>query len=98
MQLEEGGQVDLDAPVTSYRHRSTLPTRTEPPITLAELLAQTSGIGDRAIGTMTSDRIAAADLRGYLQQRMPSRVAAPGTVFSYTDHGISLAGLTVEGV
>ena len=98
MQLEEGGQVALDAPVTSYLHGFTLPGGNEPPITLAELLTQTSGIGDRALGTMTSDRIAAADLRGYLQQRMPSRVAAPGTVFSYADHGISLAGLTVEEV
>jgi len=98
MQLEESGQVALDAPVTSYLHGFTLPGGNEPPITLAELLTQTSGIGDRALGTMTNDRIAAADLRGYLQQRMPSRIAAPGTVFSYTDHGISLAGLTVEEV
>src|SRR2546422_6913282 len=47
---------------------------------------------------MTSDRRAASDLRGYLQARMRPRIASLGAAFSYTDHGISLAGLAVEEV
>jgi len=98
MQLMEDGQIALDAPVTSYLRGFTLPGSNDPPITLAQLLTQTSGIGDRAVGTMTSDRTDASNLRRYLQAHMPPRIAGPGKIFSYTDHGISLAGLTVEEV
>jgi len=98
MQLMEDGQVALDVPVTSYLRGFALPGGNDPPITLAQLLTQTSGIGDRAVGTMTSDRTDASNLRRYLQADMPPRIAEPGKVFSYTDHGISLAGLTVEEV
>jgi len=98
MQLAEHGRLDLQAPVTSYLPGFSLPSGNEPPITLNQLLTQTSGIGDRAIGTLTRDRVEATDLRSYLATNMPPRVAASGTVFSYSDHGISLAGLAVEEV
>lgn len=98
MQLVETGKVDLQAPVTSYLPGFTLPGGNDPPVTLNQLLTHTSGLGDRGIGTMTSDRKAASDLRGYLQAGMPPRIASPGAAFSYTDHGISLAGLAVEEV
>jgi CubicO group peptidase (beta-lactamase class C family) len=91
MQLVEQGEVDLHADVASY-----LPG--EAPITLHQLLTHTSGISDRGIGTMSRDREEAADLRGYLADRMASRLYPPGSTFSYTDHGISLAGLVVEEV
>ncbi len=94
MQLAEHGRLDLQAPVTSYLPGFSLPSGNEPPITLNQLLTQTSGIGDRAIGTLTRDRVEATDLRSYLATNMPPRVAASGTVFSYSDHGISLV-LTV---
>ncbi|TME87258.1 MAG: beta-lactamase family protein [Chloroflexi bacterium] len=98
MQLSEERRVDLRAPVRSYLNGFRLPDGNAPAINLDQLLTQTSGIGDRAVGTLTPDRIAAADLRTYLAANMPPRIASPGTVFSYTDHGISLAGLVVEQV
>jgi len=98
MQLSEEGRVDLTASVVSYLPGFTLPGGNDPPITLGQLLTQTSGLGDRGIGTMTPDPDDASRLRQYLQAHLPPRLAAPGTVFLYTDHGISLAGLAVEEV
>jgi len=96
MQLAQAGTLDLTANVASYLHGFRLPGGNDPPITISQLLTQTSGIGDRGIGTMTADRTAAADLRGYLESHIPPRLNPPGTVFLYTDHGISLAGLAVQ--
>ena len=98
MQLVESGAVDLSASVVSYLHGLSLPGGNDPPITLDQLLTQTSGLGDRGIGTMTTDRNAAADLRRYLETEMPPRVFPPGSAFLYTDHGISLAGLVVQEI
>ncbi len=98
MQLAKAGKLDLSASVVSFIPGFALPGGNEPPITLDELLTQTSGLGDRGIGTMVADRTQATDLRAYLQARMPSRLAPPGTIFLYTDHGISLAGLATQEV
>ena len=96
MQLAQAGTLDLTANVASYLHGFRLPGGNNPSITISQLLTQTSGIGDRGIGTMTADRRDAADLRGYLESHIPPRLNPPGTVFLYTDHGISLAGLAVQ--
>jgi len=96
LQLVHAGKLDLTSNVLSFIPGFTLPGGTDPPITLGELLTQTSGLGDRGIGTMVTDRSKAADLRGYLQAHMPPRIGPPGGIFLYTDHGISLAGLAVQ--
>lgn len=98
MQLAERGQVDLRADVNHYLKGFQLPETFPAPVTLANLLTHTGGFDDRAIGIAAPIPGERVPLGDYLARSMPPRVRPPGEIYSYSSHGIALAGFIVETI
>ena len=84
MQLAEQGRLDLDADLHAYLDAPQVPAPWPQPITLAHLMAHTSGF----------------EVRGRLwpDGSMPARVRPPGALSAYSDYGTDLARHVVERV
>lgn len=98
MQLFEQGKVDLHADVNRYLTEFKLPATYPAPVTLENLLTHTAGFDDRFLGAAARTFDEMVPLGAYLSRRMPPRVLPPGTVQSYSNHGMALAGHLVEEV
>ncbi len=98
MQLVEQGKADLNADVNTYLSTFKIPANYPEPVTLANILTHTAGFDDRYLGLGTALTSAPLPLGQYLAQNMPPRVLPPGKVFSYSNHGLALAGHVVENV
>ncbi|HEV2148776.1 MAG TPA: serine hydrolase domain-containing protein [Longimicrobiaceae bacterium] len=99
LQLAERGELDLHADVDRYlggRVRVDGPFRE--PVTAAHLLTHTGGFDERFIGMAARSPAEAEPLGEYLARRMPPRVAPPGELIRYSNHGMALAGYLVEEV
>ena len=101
MQLVEGGQVDLDAPVQRYLpwFRTSDP-RTSSRITLRELLNHTSGFSTReGLDPYVDARLEGDRLEAYVRSLSGARLtAAPGGRFQYSNTNYSVLGLIVQDV
>jgi CubicO group peptidase (beta-lactamase class C family) len=98
MTLVDRGEIDLDADVNGYLGGLRVPDDFPEPLTTRHLLTHSAGIGVRFLSYITRHEEERLPLRSYLAERLPSRFAPPGLVFSYSNHGIALAGLAVESV
>ncbi len=98
LQLAERGQVDLHTDVNRYLKTIQLEENFPAPVTLANLLTHTGGFDDRAIGIAARSARDQAPLGKYLARSMPPRIRPPGEMYSYSSHGIALAGYIVETV
>ena len=97
----EAGRMRLDAPVNLY-----LPLKVQvkdegydEPVRLRHLMGHTPGFEDRALGHLFErdyDRVRPALV--YLRQERPRRVRAPGTLPSYSNYGVALAGAALSNV
>jgi len=96
MQLAERGLLNLDDDVNKYLTLFQLEASYPKPVTVANLLTHTGGFDNRVIGYVARSAAAVAPLGSYLAARMPPRVLPPGEMFSYSNHGIALAGYLVE--
>jgi CubicO group peptidase (beta-lactamase class C family) len=97
-QLVDAGKLDLDADVNSYldfRIRDSYPGR---PIRLRNLLTHTSGFEDRVLGVATPAGTPVPKLGPWLAKHQPARVRPPGTLASYDNYGVALAGYIVQRV
>jgi CubicO group peptidase (beta-lactamase class C family) len=95
LQLVEQGRLDLRKDVNSYLKRFQLPSA-HGPITLHHLLTHTPGFDERLTGVAARSVEAQQPLASYLARSMPPTFIEPGTVVSYSNHGIALVGLLVE--
>ena len=98
MQLREQGKLDLDTDVNEYLTTLTVPDTFPEPVTLRHLMSHSGGIEDRIV-QLFGDEV--ADMQPYaeiLSRELPDRVRAPGTVSTYSNHGVGLAGLVLEEV
>ena len=98
MQLREQGKLDLDTDVNEYLSTLTIPDTFPEPITLRHLMSHSGGIEDRIVQLFGDE---ASDMQPYaeiLSRELPGRVRAPGTVSTYSNHGVGLAGLVLEEV
>ncbi|GIF52220.1 serine hydrolase [Asanoa ferruginea] len=91
------GRLDLHADVnrylTGFRIADTYPGH---PVTLHDLLTHSSGFADTPLGVAVDDPSRVEPLGAWLAAHQPPRVRAPGTLVSYDNYGMALAGYLVE--
>jgi CubicO group peptidase (beta-lactamase class C family) len=98
MQLAEQGKLDLHGDVNAYLKSFQLPETFPEPVTPLHLVTHTAGFNERVFGMAAREREDVHPLGRYLADRMPRRALAPGDVFSYSNHGVALAGLLIEEI
>jgi len=96
MQLVEQGKLNLNEDVNLYIPNFQLSESFPQPVTLLHLLTHTAGFDERVFGVAVKRPSDLRPLGDYLAERMPRRVLPPGDVFSYSNHGLALAGYIVE--
>src|SRR5437588_4661046 len=97
MQLVEQGKLDLDRDVIDYLDYAISKTYPEP-VTLRRILTHTAGFEDTLKNLFVPGAREMRPLRDYLITAMPARIFPPGTVPSYSNYGLTLAGYIVERV
>jgi CubicO group peptidase (beta-lactamase class C family) len=99
MQLVEEGKLDLHRDVNTYLTGVEIPnTYPGRPVTLHHLLTHTAGFEEHYTGSGARNASDVEPLDEYLSEQMPARVRPPGVVSSYSNYGMSLAGLVVQEV
>lgn len=101
MKEVEAGRIRLDGPVNLY-----LPERVQirdqgfdRPVRMLDLMSHTPGFEDRALGQLFErdpDRV--RPLLVYLRQERPLRVREAGSLPSYSNYGVALAGVAASYV
>ena len=97
MQLVEQGKLELDRDVNDYLDFA-IPKTFPAPVTLRRILTHTAGFEETTKNLFVSSAREMRPLRDYLVGAMPARIFAPGTVPSYSNYGLTLAGYIVERV
>jgi len=97
MQLVEQGKLDLDRDVNDYLDFAIPKTYPEP-VTLRRILTHTAGFEETLKNLFVPGAREMRPLRDYLITAMPARIFPPGTVPSYSNYGLTLAGYIVERV
>ncbi len=97
MQLVEDGKLDLDTDINTYLDFEIADTYDQP-ITLAHLLSHAAGFEDRGYEVWAEDAESLVPLGEWLKDHQPARVRPAGTIASYSNYGIALAGYIVERV
>jgi CubicO group peptidase (beta-lactamase class C family) len=95
MQLVEQGKLDLDRDVNEYLDFAIPKTFAEP-VTLRRILTHTAGFEEVLKNLFVASAKEMRPLREYLINSMPARIFRPGTVPSYSNYGLALAGYIVE--
>jgi CubicO group peptidase (beta-lactamase class C family) len=95
MQLVEQGKLDLDRDVNDYLDFAIPKTYAEP-VTLRRILTHTAGFEDAVKNLFVPSAREMRPLRDYLIAAMPQRIFRPGTVPSYSNWALTLAGYIVE--
>lgn len=98
MQLYEQGRIDLQKDVNTYLKRFQIPATYPEPVTMAHLLTHSGGFEWRMIGSTSRSAAVQPALGDHLAARMPPRVRPAGTVISYCNYGVALAGYIVQVV
>ncbi|MGH8929541.1 MAG: serine hydrolase domain-containing protein [Egibacteraceae bacterium] len=97
MQLVERGRLDLHTDVNSYLPNFQIPdTYPGQPITLAHLLTHSAGFDERAFGLFSPAGDRRPALAEYVVDGLPARVRSPGSLPSYSNYSLALAGYLVE--
>ena len=95
MQLVEQGKLDLDRDVNEYLDFAIPKTYPEP-VTLRRILTHTAGFEETLKNLFVPSAREMRPIRDYLIAAMPERIFPPGTVPSYSNYGLTLAGYIVE--
>jgi CubicO group peptidase (beta-lactamase class C family) len=97
MQLVEQGKLDLDRDVNDYLDFA-IPKTYDAPVTLRRILTHTAGFEETLKNLFVPSVREMRPLRDYLVGAMPARIFPPGTVPSYSNYGLTLAGYIVERI
>jgi len=95
MQLVEQGKLDLDRDVNEYLDFAIPKTYPEP-VTLRRILTHTAGFEETLKNLFVPGAREMRPIRDYLIAAIPQRIFPPGTVPSYSNYGLTLAGYIVE--
>lgn len=97
MQLVEAGQVKIDANINDYLGDFQIPDGRFGPIKVKDLFTHRTGFEDGAAGYLferdPKDQIS---LEAFLKRHQPSRVRQAGSVTSYSNYSVGLAGRIIE--
>ncbi|MCD0443710.1 beta-lactamase family protein [Glycomyces sp. A-F 0318] len=97
LQLVEEGALDLDADVNDRLTGFAVPdTYPGEPITLRHLLTHTSGFEDRISGWAAWDAGEMPSLADFAAEQLPERLREPGTLVTYNNYDMVLAGVLIE--
>jgi len=96
MRLVEQGSIDLHADVDGLLPRVPVPDAFGLPVTPHDLLTHTAGFDERIFGVGARD--GAPELERFLAETLPPRIAPPGQLHLYSNHGYGLLGLLVSEV
>lgn len=97
-ELADEGRLDLQADIRRYLPDIAVRNPFPVPITTAQLLTHTSGIGDSFLHALASDPKDLLPLREFFRRYPPEVVERPGTGIAYSNLGMALAGAVVESV
>jgi len=97
MQLVEQEKLDLHRDVREYIDY-IIPSPYDKPITLHHLLTHTAGFEDLSYELWAVDDQSVLSLEKWMKTHIPSVVTKPGTVTSYSNYGMALAGYIIERV
>jgi CubicO group peptidase (beta-lactamase class C family) len=99
MQLVEEGKIDLNEDINKYLKHFQIEYRYDKPITVANLLTHTDGFDVQwHIGQFARTRHELKPLGTFLAENLPQQVSPPGSLYLYSDVGMTLAGYLVEEV
>ncbi|MEW9799730.1 serine hydrolase domain-containing protein [Alteromonas sp. CYL-A6] len=96
MQLVERGQLSLDADIRQYLDFD-LKLQFDEPVTMRHLMTHTAGFSEVAKGLFASQTSPNSN-ELWLKAYTPTQSFKPGTVPSYSNYGVSLAGYIVERI
>jgi CubicO group peptidase (beta-lactamase class C family) len=96
LQRVQAGQLALERDVAQMAPDVPIPGGWSQPITLRHLLTHTAGFDERVIGYAARSRAEMRPLGEYLAERLPDRGWAPGSVVSYSNHGMAFAAYIAE--
>lgn len=92
----QAGRLGLEQDMRTLAPDLAVPPTFAKPITLRHLLTHTAGFDERAIGYAAPSRSEMRPLGAYLAARLPDRGWIPGSVVSYSNHGMALAAYVAE--
>jgi CubicO group peptidase (beta-lactamase class C family) len=98
MQLYERGQIDLNTDINTYLTGFKVQSREGSPVTSAQLLTHTAGFEENYIGMHVRSSEDLIPMGEFLAEHLPAITNEPGSVISYNDHGMTLAGYLVEEI
>lgn len=91
LQLAAQHKLKLHTDVNRYLTRFKLASTFVRPVTMADLLTDTGGFGDRHLGRRTLSPANLQPLGSYLARFLPLRLVAPGKEYAYSIFGFLLA-------
>ena len=98
LQLRDERRVDLATDVNDYLTGISVQPGFSPPVSVATLLTETSGLDEFLTGTLARDSAQLRPLGEYLKRRLPPRVRPSGMISTPSTHGFALAGYVVEEI
>ncbi|GAA3408987.1 hypothetical protein GCM10020370_47160 [Paenibacillus hodogayensis] len=97
LQLAEQGKLDLDKDVSAYLGEVRIPNRTDVPLTMRDLLTNSTGFeyGDTSEQT-TPDLQRDVSLVSFVREHVPTVIREPGKFYRYDNLGFTIMGYAVE--
>jgi CubicO group peptidase (beta-lactamase class C family) len=96
MQLVEQDRLSLDSDIRGYLEPLGRAGTYPDPITVADLLAHTSGLEDNLIGIEARSQADVTPLEQFLARTLPAQALRPHSVINYSNYNSVLAGYLVE--
>lgn len=97
LQLAERGLLNLDDDINQHISRTGIET-TQGRTTIRHLLTHTAGFEEKFRNTLVAEPETERATPDYIQRHAHEQVRRPGTVISYSNHGMGIAGVIIEEV
>lgn len=98
MQLSEQKKLDINADANQYLKKFKIKNPFSEPVTAATMMTHTDGVTTGRIGLAAPTPEKMLPLGDYLAKYIPAIEWRPGTVYSYSNHSITLLGYLVETI